>query len=374
VKKIKSLFTIINIICSIIASAQEKDIKVTMTDGSIVEGKIEELNYLNYTQKSSFIIKNSTKTNVDLVDITLIEIQDKGRYETHLIDGKKGLFYVKLDGIIKLLYQSDNIYTISGDKLKQLTKEVGSENYFKKNLALLVDENPEFTKYLPDTEFKKSSIESFISNYNKNNSDGRDIIYSTTSGINSKLLIGYIKRLDSTFDTAPISDSGINFNSNTFTIETSLSNHDYINNLSLTTGLWYTIESYDLEGFRNERQVIESSTITTGSGETISQMDTINIIDIVESGSFKANSIQLPVYLEFLNSKKIISYYGAFGFALNRSSINRKFEISEDIEEVKWSGKLLMEAGIAIIPIDNIRINVSYNIDTQINLRARVLF
>lgn len=372
---LKSIFTIIGLGLSIILHTQTKGIHVVLKDGTSLEGKIEELNYLKYTDNSIIEIKDKGETNkLEVADINYLEIQDKGRYETHSVNETNYLFFVKLDGKIKLLYHKDQIYTLSSDSLLLLSQEIGTENYYKKNLAFLVGDDSEYIKQLPDIEFKKSALVDFLSNYNNNRANEKSIIYSNPSKVKTNFMIGYTKRFDQSFDAAPLASSGVEFNSNVFTLEATFSNVDYVNNLSLTTGIWYTQDSYKLEGSRNVSQFIESKTIVTGSGESITQMDTTTVINIIESGSYSANSIEIPVYLEFLNSQKFISYYGAAGFSLKTRNVKREFEISDDIEETILSGNLLIELGLAIMPIKNIRINIAYNFDTQINIRARILF
>ena len=94
-KKISILLVLFGLSNLSIVYAQHKNIKVMMADGSLLEGKIIDLNFLKYTEKSKFTIKSKTKTSVDLNDISFIEIEDKGLYESYMINGRKILCYVK---------------------------------------------------------------------------------------------------------------------------------------------------------------------------------------------------------------------------------------------------------------------------------------
>ena len=220
----------------------------------------------------------------------------------------------------------------------------------------------------------KSSIEKFIWAHNKrNNSDEPPVLLSPSSSVAKTALFGAAKRFDSTFDIAPISGLGTNFQSHMVSGEISFLFSDISDQMNLTTGLWFSKNTYDIVGFRNERQSISFMTVSTSSG-TFTTRDTITIVDFQESSTYSATAVEIPFYLEFYNERKLITYYAALGATLKLRSVERDFSITKDVNETGLSSNLIMEFGFAFNLFERGIISFVYNIDTQANIRARIRF
>lgn len=349
--------------------SQQLTAEVQYLNGTVDKILVDDLYYLSYTQPNERIFQSDGITPINLDLVKQIDIPNKGVYLTRSLSDsnleKPVLCYLKIDGTLKLLYQGSDIFIEKDNKLFQL-KEIKTDlevkKEYRKTLAQIVENDEKYLKLLPDTEFSKTSIEEFVNTYNTDyQSSHPNRVYSPNSKMKINYLMGVAMRFDKGFDATGLAPYGRNFSSFTFSGEVSFSDPDFSDLLSLTVGVWYLKDSYFSDGF-------EIPTIVEFED------DSSLIIGANQSFDYSSNAIEIPVYLEVNNLRKIVSYYGAFGFSYKSRSYTRDFG-TNGIKELKAQGAhIILEMGGAFNLSKNFTLNVSYNIDTQINIRARARF